>query len=543
MSNAANETGIALPINPDKAGLTLPADDNIVELFFVSFGAPESKVQINLSDCVKCECAEPSSSPPERFSKATTEKTTPGLLLEECFGELGSPPLEAGIISVLDTNSSETIRQMHDDMSDVSRPSSQNTQAEHGLKLTATQMPVVPTATFKPTRNPRATDPSNDLQKTTTSAATGCCRPASDSSGADMTKKRYMSGGRSKRFRPSCIVEGCPNSAVKGWLCCISHGAKRKITLRELIVFWLKEYGELTMQNLYEQIEPAYSRENIRVTCHLLVNDGIIYRVHHGVFQLTSTSNGSGAGLTKKRYMSGGRSKRVRPPCNRVVQGCLCCTPQGAKRRRRGVGAEEVAFALRAKQSAAIGTAKVLDRTGRPIGSSACSDDEKDDKKKDTAHSRDPTATGAGVGNVSDTDNSYASTGSSSSDGSTSSESEGGKDDSISDSDSVVAATIKAKGGRRSGRKRSRKQVNYNLNAGDKEFEQQLQEYQEEMYGKARNEEPAPSGATSTNTGKVEGNTRRNGPADLSIAGEGNQDDDFDSALNAAIMLSPELFP
>ena len=84
---------------------------------------------------------------------------------------------------------------------------------------------------------------------------------------------------------------------------------------------------------------------------------------------------------------------------------------------------------------------------------------------------------------------------------------------------------------------------------------------------KARNEEPAPSAATSTNIGEeisdsfekalldlnlasdenehserkdVDGAT--NGPSDPPNAVEGNQDD-FDSALNAALMLNPELFP
>ena len=361
-----------------------------------------------------------------------------------------------------------------------------------------------------------------------------------------------MSGGRSKRFRPSCIVEGCPNSAVKGWLCCISHGAKRKLPLRELIVFWLKEYGELSTQNLYEQIEPAHSRSNIRTTCHLLVNDGVLDRVRNGVFQLTSTSNGSGADLTKKRYSSADRSKRARPPCSRVAQGRLCCTPKEAKRRRRGAGAEEGAFELRAKLSSAIGTAIVLDRTGRPIGPPP---------NEDTAHSKDLAASAADMNDtdVSDNDVSYVPTDSSSSNGLSSNESEDGKDDgsgsdsssstanstseSDGSSDSDSAATNVAKGSRRSGRKRLRKEINYNENAGDKEFEKQLQEYQKEMYGKARNEEPASSAATNTKIGNFDGNTTANGPADPPVASEGNHEDDFDSALNAAIMLSPELFP
>ena len=86
---------------------------------------------------------------------------------------------------------------------------------------------------------------------------------------------------------------------------------------------------------------------------------------------------------------------------------------------------------------------------------------------------------------------------------------------------------------------------------------------------KARNEEPAPTAATSTNIGEeisdsfekalldlnisgnenehserkdVDGVAATNGPSDPPVAVGGNQDD-FDSALNAALMLNPELFP
>ena len=93
MSNAANETRITPLINPDMSGA---ADTNGVKLLYVSFGTPESKVQINLSDCVTCKCAEPALSPSKRFSESNQ------LTLQECFGEWGSPRVEEEYRSVFD---------------------------------------------------------------------------------------------------------------------------------------------------------------------------------------------------------------------------------------------------------------------------------------------------------------------------------------------------------------------------------------------------------------------------------------------------------
>jgi len=51
--------------------------------------------------------------------------------------------------------------------------------------------------------------------------------PTPENKDASSTNKRYMSGGRSKRQRVKCSVEGCPNGSAQGGLC-VSHGAKVK---------------------------------------------------------------------------------------------------------------------------------------------------------------------------------------------------------------------------------------------------------------------------------------------------------------------------
>ena len=294
--------------------------------------------------------------------------------------------------------------------------------------------------------------------------------------------------------------------------------------------------------------------------------------------------------------------------------------------RRRGSGAQEGAPKPRAKQPAAIDTVLVLDCTSR-------GDDKKDVKKKDAAHRKFPTAAAAGDGTDgsgadpnSDADGSYEPTGSSPSHGSRSSESEDGEDegsgsdsssisttttsiskrDGSSDLDSDSVAAVKARGSsRRSGRKRSREQVNYNLNAGDEKFEERLQAYQKQMPTRkkraAATKKIEDIAATSTNIADVDrrqtGNEQRlpfpctfqspitaastpdlsllpslgrlpenqsamyllqkvsppiisgtkaattKGPADPPIADGGNREDDFGAALQAAILLSPELFP
>lgn len=96
-------------IGREDLGENLKSNGNSGKALYISFGtSPRQHFQVQLADCIPCEVAKQASSRNNDSTDPVLRKKK-RLKLEDCFGDWGSPPIEADFVSALDADPEEAL--------------------------------------------------------------------------------------------------------------------------------------------------------------------------------------------------------------------------------------------------------------------------------------------------------------------------------------------------------------------------------------------------------------------------------------------------